>query len=426
MKIRRRISCFVFSLFLSFLIAWLFPADSVQALREQLAVSPLSVQLVNCPAWGRCAEKPKLNFFLPPQAGGTSDLTIHVQIGPTEKKFQGWTFTVELPLTSKEGLQISYWTTNALGQPSDKRSFYMRCLLTDGVGGKYLIELLDKQWEADAPGCALVWNTFPDLAAEGFGWQQRLEDPLQLHTVNKYPLLAGRLIWSGLVDASSCLNKGLLPNGSADTCGETMTKVGVDRWQNENNAAIQQAALQAYIPARILKGLIAQESQFWPHWEKKDEYGLGMLTDLGVDMTLRWNYGYFFSKCTEYFSELYCSQGYQYITEAAQKFLRGRLLTEIGTQAEYRLLGESLYAGCLQSAQLVRNIAKKEPREVTSFENMWRITLGVYHAGCGCLYDAMQNSWKTNKNFEWANINRHLTGVCQTAGDYFDRIARLG
>lgn len=386
---------------------------------------PLSVDLVNCPAWGRCAEKPLLSFSLSPQMNfpGTN---IHIKMGGIEKIFNTSPIVVVMPLTNRDGLLITYWTTNALGQPSEKRSFYFRCLLTDSVGGKYLIELLGRQWEAEAPGCAVVWNTFPEVGADGFGWQQRLENPLQLMTNHQFPLLAGRLIWSGLADASSCPNKGLLPNGSADVCGETMAKAGVDRWQNENNAAIQQAALQAYVPARLLKGLIAQESQFWPHWEKKDEFGLGMLTDLGADMTLRWNYGFYINKCMEYFSEPYCTQGYQYISEPAQIFLRGRLLMEVGTLAEYRLLGESLYAGCLQSAQLVRNIAKKEPREVASFEAMWRITMGVYHGGCGCLYDAMQQSWKTNKNFEWLSVNRHLSGVCRTAGDYFDRIIRLG
>ncbi len=390
-----------------------------------LATSPLAVQLVNCPVWGRCAEKPKLTFSLPFETGGPSGTTIHVRLGAAERTFQGWSYTVELPLTTKDGLQVTYWTSNALGQASEKRSFFMRCLLTDGVGGKYLVELLGKQWEAEAPGCAAVWNTFPDLASEGYGWQQRLEDPIQLQTKYKFPLLAGRLIWSGLVDASSCLNKGLLSNGSADACGQSLAQTSVERWQNENNAAILQAARQAYIPTRLLKGLIAQESQFWPHWEKKDEYGLGMLTDLGVDMALQWNYGFYYDKCTSFYSEPYCSQGYQYLSTTAQKFLRGRLLSEIGTLAEYRLLAETLYAGCLQSAQLVRNIAKKEPREVASYEDMWRITLGVYHAGCGCVHDAMQQSWKTSKNFYWANINRHLSGVCQGAGDYFDRIIRL-
>jgi hypothetical protein len=57
---------------------------------------------------------------------------------------------------------------------------------------------------------------------------------------------------------------------------------------------------------------------------------------------------------------------------------------------------------------------------------MWRISLGVYHAGCGCLYDAMLQSWKTNKSFEWANITRHLTGVCLSASDYFDKVVRFG
>lgn len=135
---------------------------------SQLATSLLNVQLVNCPAWGRCAEKPKLLFTIPPVNGGSSSTTIHVRIGAAERTFQGWSFTVELPLTTKDGLQVTYWTSNALGQASEKRSFFMRCLLTDGVGGKYLVELLGKQWEAEAPGCAAVWNTFPDLASEGY------------------------------------------------------------------------------------------------------------------------------------------------------------------------------------------------------------------------------------------------------------------
>jgi len=397
-----------------------------QFARVVMVLTPLSVDLVNCPAWGRCVEKPQLSFSLPVQLNNQSGTIIHIQIGSVAKSFNTNPVLVIMPLTTKEGIKITYWTSNALGMDSDRLSFYMRSLLTDGVGGKYLIELLGSRWEMDAPGCAGAWNIFPDLNMEGSGWLERIDSPVKLTTANNYSLLAGRLIWNGLVDAGACENKGLLPNGSADACGESMAESDVFLWQNENNSLIYQAALNAYIPARLLKGLIAQESQFWPQWNKKDEYGLGMLTDLGVDMTLNWNYGFFLEKCTNIFSEPYCSQGYIFISDTAQEFLRGRVLKEVGTTAEYRLLAESLYASCLQSGQLVRNVAKKEPREVASYENMWRISLGQYHAGCGCLFSAMQQSWKTNKNFEWVNITRHLTGVCQSAADYFDKVIRLG
>ena len=181
---------------------------------------PLSVDLVNCPAWGRCAEKPKLSFSLAPQLSSQSGTVIHVQIGNQEKAFPGGPVILVMPLTSKEGIKITYWTSNALGTESDRYSFYMRSLLTDDVGGKYLIELLGSQWEMDAPGCAATWKIFPEINMESSGWMERIDSPKKLTTSNRYSLLAGRLIWNGLVDASSCKNRGLLPNGSADPCGE--------------------------------------------------------------------------------------------------------------------------------------------------------------------------------------------------------------
>ena len=403
--------------------------DSLKAerlTREAMKPYPLAVDLVNCPAWGFCAEKPKLSFSLAPQLTSQSGTAIHVQIGSQEKEFSGESVVLVMPLTTIEGVQISYWTSNALGTESDRRSFHMRSMLPDGEGGKYLFELLGSQWEMDAPGCAAVWKIFPAINTEDSGWMERIDFPLKLATYNPYSLLAGRLIWNGLVDAGSCNNQGLLPNGSADPCGERLAEPDVLLRQNENDSIISQAALNAYIPARLLKGLIAQESQFWPQWNIKGEYGLGMLTELGVDMTLMWNYGFFLEKCSSIYSESYCSKGYIFISDTAKKFLGGRVLTEIGTSDEYHLLAESLYASCLQSAQLVRNVTKKEPREVVSYENMWRISLGVYHAGCGCLYSAMQQSWENNIDLEWVNISRHLTGVCLTASDYFNKVIRFG
>ena len=156
-----------------------------------------------------------------------------------------------------------------------------------------------------------------------------------------------------------------------------MAESDVLLWQNENNSLISQAALNAYIPAWLLKGLIAQESQYWPQWNLKDEYGLGMLTELGVDMTFKWNYGFFLEKCSSIYSKPYCSQGYIFISDTAKKFLGGRVLNEVGTSTEYRLLAETLYASCLQSAQLVRNVTKKNHAR-------WPVTkiCGVFLWGC--------------------------------------------
>jgi hypothetical protein len=60
---------------------------------------------------------------------------------------------------------------------------------------------------------------------------------------------------------------------------------------------------------------------------------------------------------------------------------------------------------------------------VADFETLWRITLGIYHAGCGCMGTAIKESWKeSSTTLTWSRISNHLTGTCAGAIDYFDKI----
>jgi len=85
---------------------------------------------------------------------------------------------------------------------------------------------------------------------------------------------------------------GLNADGSPNGCGVALSEPAVIEWQNQFNEAIIDAARALRLPPRLLKVVIAVESQFWPgsDWEK-GEVGLGQMTEAGADMLLTWRPG---------------------------------------------------------------------------------------------------------------------------------------
>ena len=251
----------------------------------------------------------------------------------------------------------------------------------------------------------------------------RGNDPDLLKSGEGLALLAGQLIRAGFVDASDCPGGGLIDMGYANMCGNEKTRDLVVEWQNRSNPAILKAAQESGIPPWLLKGLIAQETQFWPQWEKDGEFGYGMLTEKGMDMLLNWNIPYFLELCNTYYTPDDCNQGYSSLSENQQRFLRGACLLSIGTDDEYRLLSGMLRASCAQSNQLVKNITKKDADDLFSYEEMWRLSLGVYNAGSGCVGDALSKAWaRDKKDMGWDAISGHFTPACKTAAGYFDKV----
>ena len=54
---------------------------------------------------------------------------------------------------------------------------------------------------------------------------------------------------------------------------------------------------------------------------------------------------------------------------------------------------------------------------------MWRIALGVYHAGFGCMSDGVSAGWGGGgENLDWNKISPYLIGDCVSAADYFDKV----
>lgn len=115
--------------------------------------------------------------------------------------------------------------------------------------------------------------------------QPRLDE---LATSVDYRLLAGRLLWFGIVQADCDGWSGVDPvNGAATDCGMRSARKATVDWQNTYDTDILAAATAYNVPARLLKALIAAETQFWPLWTGEDgERGLTQITDAAADLVL--------------------------------------------------------------------------------------------------------------------------------------------
>lgn len=382
----------------------------------------IQVEELNCPVWGYCDQIPVLDFRLTSSNDDEAQYILYVLIDDKLYEFPGSHAQISVEETPGEGAKVTYWaesTTSAFALSDN--SFRMRYVPS---GSEHIFQLLGEQWVDEIPGGALVWDMFPPMDLIEYGWAEQIKEADDLYTDIDYTLLAGRLIWEGIVLPGDCPNRGLLANGAADTCGMEAARERVVDWQNKHNEDILEAAIHAHVPARLLKGVIAQESQFYAKWEKPDEYGLGMLTERGVDMLLQWNEDYFMAKCGPIFGTDYCRIGYLNLKDEQQAVLIGYIMQYIGTEKEYQVLAEALYASCYQANYIVSYYTDLKPNQVADYETMWRIALGIYHAGFGCMSDGVSAGWGGGaERLEWNNILPYLIGDCVSAADYFDKVA---
>lgn len=135
------------------------------------------------------------------------------------------------------------------------------------------------------PVCAL-----PALQT-GPGMLDGVKNAAELASVENYHLLSGKLLWFGYAEPSACENgmSGVnFANGSATACGMISADAAAYAWQNRLDESIFAASLEYNIPPRLLKELIARETQFWPWTGEHGEAGLIQLSDAGADVALSW------------------------------------------------------------------------------------------------------------------------------------------
>jgi hypothetical protein len=214
----------------------------------------------------------------------------------------------------------------------------------------------------------------------------------------------------------------LYSNGTANPCGETAAADEVLEWQNQYDQAIYQAAEKYTVPARVLKGIIAQETQFWPDSNDPYELGLGKITENGVDMLLMWNIRYYLSVCRPMYSTVDCSAGYSNLTSGQQTMLRRTVLDTVGTPEEIDTLAAMIYASAAQINQMVRNSAQTDPALVTSFEEMWKLAIGNYYVGSGCISVGLVNIAASGSGYTWEEVVNNMVGDCKNGKNYVDSI----
>ena len=265
-------------------------------------------------------------------------------------------------------------------------------------------------------------------------WLMPAQPEINLTTANRYDLLAAKLLSSGLVDGSSCPGWGLNPDGSANGCGVEISSPLVSEWQNQFDQGILKAARTSSVPPKVIKALIAVESQFWPgaDWQT-GEFGLGQMTVYGADLLLKWHPKTYLEVCVQVLDEASCQKPYHSLEETYQRMLQGWVLRNLdascsacpggvdrekGEQA-VQVLADTLNASCRQTARMIRSATGKAPAAVMNYEDFWRVSLANYHVGSGCLYQAVQRSGNPHT---WNGIAASFSASCASGAEYIRRI----
>jgi hypothetical protein len=343
------------------------------------------------------------------------------------------------------GSRIEFWANSSYGDSSEHFIAQVR-VVDSGVseepgGGGWYVDVISSQWQGSPlASCAKIWEAFPPLGGPP-SWLITPEGSELLASEEPYYYLAGRMISQGLVDASSCSLGGLLPNGYADVCGLEVARPLVEDWQNQFDTRIVDVARETGIPAQLMKNLFAQESQFWPGvFRVPYEYGLGQLTDKGADSILLWNPSFFDQICPLVLAEDACAGGYLNLAEDNQAILRGAVAlqakADCPTCAEgidlsnvnfsVLLFANMLQANCAQVSRTIYTATNKMAGTVSTYEDLWRLTIANYHAGPGCLSYAVHQAWtnSTTGQLTWDEVVPYFTDPCKGVVPYVEKITR--
>ena len=387
------------------------------------------VSNVNCEPGYLCDQKPELLLIAHgPDNNDSIISSVHIRIGTYEAACNGNACQMRMPATDVSGVWFEYWAMDSGANQSDHFWLKFRVVPAPNSSSSYYYDVIGDSFpDAGAYGSD-VWYMFPSLSQELDPALQKVNTKDYLVTKHKLQLLAAKLIRNGRVDSSFCENYGLNLDGTPNGCGEQVTAKMVFDMQNQYDELIFNYSKQQKVPPRIVKGLIAQESQFWPYSDVQYEYGLGMLTESGADMILRWNTPYFLKICRESYplDQEKCYGGFSNLKEEEQILLRGVVISKVGSDEEIEVLAAAIRGSVYQVNQIVTNVKGESPSSVTSFEDMWKFTVANYYSGSGCLYNAMNQVAAYSQPITWESVRRYLTGKCELANLYVDRVYELG
>jgi hypothetical protein len=348
-----------------------------------------------------------------------------VLVGGREKVYFGADGELSLPVTGENGDWIEYWANSSFGDQSERIRLKYRNFQKDPQVKNYRFDLLAKDSVSVAPSASLIWNIFPPVNTSLPKGLQQPESVADLRTSARLVYLTGHLIQTGSASANDCADAGLLSNGMASPCGMNAAYQTQIEWQNRYDEKILAAALKYNIPARVIKGIIAQETQFWPVSESPYEMGLSKITDNGADLLLMWNLDHFLATCIPVYSEITCSAGYSNLAPDQQAILRSAIFKKAGSEDQIDILAAVLAASASQANQMLLNTIQKEPDNAISYEDMWRITIGNYNVGSGCISVGMKKYERIGAPIVWDKFVGQMAGNCQNAEIYVDKVLQF-
>lgn len=298
----------------------------------------------------------------------------------------------------------------------------------------------NQQPAAEKLTCAEIWASTPSGAYAIPDWLYTPTSAADLATDQPYLYLAGRLLQSGLASAPACPYNGLLPTGFASQCGLEQIRPLVTEWQNQFDQSIYQSALENGVPARLLKNIFAQESQFWLGQSSDNQhFGIGQITEGGLD-PLFLAYPEFYQRvCTDVLSADTCQSRYADLSNKNKGLIRGYFLRRVidascpdcpkkfdekKAQESIDIFAKLLIANCEQVGRVIVDITERKPGTVSSYDDLWRYTMVNYNGGSGCVSGAIEATHKANEPLDWFHVSTRLKGPCKNTIEYVDKVSR--
>lgn len=353
-----------------------------------------------------------------------SATNIEIRGSIDDKNFVCESVPCSVPFPSSNRIKFAAYSSS--GYISKEITASVIITLTDG-GYNVTVSSLN-QYTTFADSCKTVWQYSPYATTPL--WAEFPQFPFELHTDRTLHHLATKLIISGAVDASSCPLGGLNNDLTWPTaCGLEQAKSTMIEWQNQYDAYIWTASKDVGIPPKILKTLIQVESQYWPANQRffVDEYGLGQVTQLGVDVLLRQDPVLFQAVCPTVLE--HCNTFYSNLSPIHQAMVRGALLSSLDatcptceTGFDITKAGQSIFyiarllqSNCKQNKAILNTFGTFYE---TTYEDSWKFTLFSYHSGITCFYTAVEATKKANLPMTWENLSENTT--CINGKTYVD------
>jgi hypothetical protein len=347
----------------------------------------------------------------------TKDVVINGYVNSEEFVCTEFPCVVYLKMSSR----FVFRAYSKTGQASDE---VIASVSMNQVQDGYLVNIDSvNQYTSFTDSCSVIWGVGDQENAQ---WDNFVQFPFQLNTKKTYHRLAAQLIFNGAVDTADCPYGGL--SSGLDwptTCGLEKATNAVTEWQNKYDDRIWLASKNQGIPPKLLKSLLGLESQFWPGNSRfyMEEYGLGQVNQLGMDVLLRSDFQFYQQACLSIYSD--CSSPYLSWAPDQQHMIRGaavKLMDATCPTCEYGVdidvakqsvdvISKLLRANCQQ----VDSIVGAEVSDA-DYEDMWRFTLATYHGGVSCFGRAFLKVQDKGLDVTWENLSKELT--CSSAVDY--------